>query len=119
MGNRIVTTTHPVDHFNYRVEWSQAHKKHVGLVAEFTTLSFLAADPVDAREGIKQKVAEHLGSQRQPRKVKMTAPQRSIWRAYLVADAAQHLTEQRWSPDIRNAFLTALDDLDFLDEARR
>jgi hypothetical protein len=51
-----------VDYFNYRVEWSAAHKQHVGLVAEFPTLSFLHEDPVEARAGIRARVAEHLST---------------------------------------------------------
>ena len=34
-----------VDHFTYRVAWSQADGEHVGLCAEFPSLSWLAQSP--------------------------------------------------------------------------
>ena len=36
----------------YRVEWSPADNEWVALVAEFPSLSWLAADPVEALRGL-------------------------------------------------------------------
>src|ERR1700682_5150714 len=43
-------------HYTYRVEWSPEDGEWVGLVAEFPSLSWLAADPVDAVRGIRDVV---------------------------------------------------------------
>lgn len=47
-----------VDHYTYRVTWSPEDGEHVGLCAEFPSLSWLAATPGAALEGIRQVVAE-------------------------------------------------------------
>ena len=41
-----------VDHYTYRVTWSQEDGEHVGLCAEFPSLSWLAAKPETALAGI-------------------------------------------------------------------
>jgi predicted HicB family RNase H-like nuclease len=41
------------DHYSYRVIWSEEDKEHVGLCAEFTSLSWLAATPEEALRGIR------------------------------------------------------------------
>jgi predicted HicB family RNase H-like nuclease len=43
-------------HYTYRVEWSPEDDEWVGLVAEFPSLSWLAADPVAAMQGIRDLV---------------------------------------------------------------
>jgi predicted HicB family RNase H-like nuclease len=46
------------DHYCYRVIWSEEDKEHVGLCAEFPSLSWLAASPEDALHGISKAVAD-------------------------------------------------------------
>jgi predicted RNase H-like HicB family nuclease len=46
------------DHFTYRVTWSPEEGDHVGLCAEFPSLSWLAATPEGALAGIRKVVAE-------------------------------------------------------------
>jgi predicted HicB family RNase H-like nuclease len=47
-----------IDHYTYRVTWSQEDGEHVGLCAEFPSLSWLAATPEKALAGIRHVVAE-------------------------------------------------------------
>lgn len=47
-----------VDHYTYRVTWSSEDGDHVGLCAEFPSLSWLAASPEDALAGIRRLVAD-------------------------------------------------------------
>jgi predicted HicB family RNase H-like nuclease len=44
------------DHYTYRVTWSAEDKEHVGLCAEFPSLSWLARTPEDALAGIRRVV---------------------------------------------------------------
>ncbi|MBK6717103.1 MAG: toxin-antitoxin system HicB family antitoxin [Burkholderiales bacterium] len=46
------------DHYTYRVTWSAEDGEHVGLCAEFPSLSWLAATPEEALAGMRQLVAE-------------------------------------------------------------
>ena len=46
------------DRCTYRVTWSEEDGEHVGLCAEFPSLSFLAATPEDALAGIRRLVAD-------------------------------------------------------------
>jgi len=46
------------DHYTYRVTWSEQDGEHVGLCAEFPSLSWLADTPEDALTGIRNLVAE-------------------------------------------------------------
>lgn len=46
------------DHYTYRVTWSAEDGEHLGLCAEFPSLSWLAAKPEDALAGIRAVVAE-------------------------------------------------------------
>lgn len=46
------------DHYTYRVTWSPEDGEHVGLCAEFPSLSWLAATPEAALKGIRKVVAE-------------------------------------------------------------
>ena len=46
------------DLFTYRVSWSPEDKEHVGLCAEFPSLSWLAPTPEQALAGIRRLVAE-------------------------------------------------------------
>ena len=46
------------DHFTYRTTWSSEDGEHVGLCAEFPSLSWLAATTEGALAGIRKVVAE-------------------------------------------------------------
>ena len=46
------------DRYTYRVTWSEEDQEHVGLCAEFPSLSWLAASPEAALRGIRTIVAE-------------------------------------------------------------
>ncbi len=45
------------DHYTYRVTWSVEDGEHVGLCAEFPSLSWLAQTPEAALKGIRELVA--------------------------------------------------------------
>jgi len=47
-----------INHYTYRVTWSLEDGEHVGLCAEFPSLSWLARTPEAALKGIRQVVAE-------------------------------------------------------------
>jgi predicted HicB family RNase H-like nuclease len=53
-----------VDHFTYRVTWSQEDGEHVGLCVEFPSLSWLAGTPEAALKGIRKMVAEVVSDMR-------------------------------------------------------
>ena len=46
------------DHDTYRVTWSVEDGEHVGLCAEFPSLSWLAATPEEALSGVRKMVAD-------------------------------------------------------------
>ena len=48
------------DHYTYRVTWSAEDGEHVGLCAEFPSLSRLAPTPEQALAGIRRVVRETL-----------------------------------------------------------
>lgn len=50
--------THAKDGYTYRLEWSEADGEHVGLCAEFPSLSWLAPTPEEAIAGIRKLVAD-------------------------------------------------------------
>ncbi len=45
-------------HYTYRVTWSPEDGEHLGLCAEFPSLSWLAATPEGALKGIRKAVAD-------------------------------------------------------------
>ncbi|MBW6495240.1 MAG: type II toxin-antitoxin system HicB family antitoxin [Burkholderiaceae bacterium] len=47
-----------IDHYTYRVTWSAEDNEHVGLCAEFPSLSWLAPTPEKALGGIRRVVGE-------------------------------------------------------------
>ena len=47
-----------VNHYTYRVTWSAEDSEHVGLCAEFPSLSWLAPSPEKALSGIRRVVAK-------------------------------------------------------------
>ena len=46
------------DHYTYRVTWSEDDGEHVGLCAEFPSLSWLAKTPEAALKGIRKVVSD-------------------------------------------------------------
>ena len=44
------------DHYTYRITWSTEDNEHVGLCAEFPSLSWLAPTPEEALSGIQRLV---------------------------------------------------------------
>ena len=46
------------DRYTYRVTWSEEDSEHVGLCAEFPSLSWLAGTPEAALRGIRKVVAD-------------------------------------------------------------
>ena len=47
-----------INHYTYRVTWSPEDGEHVGLCAEFPSLSWLAATPEKSLAGIRKVVDE-------------------------------------------------------------
>jgi predicted HicB family RNase H-like nuclease len=47
-----------INHYTYRVTWSAEDDEHVGLCAEFPSLSWLAPTPEKALSGIRRVVAD-------------------------------------------------------------
>lgn len=47
-----------IDHYTYRVTWSKEDDEHIGLCAEFPSLSWLAPTPEKALAGIRHVVGE-------------------------------------------------------------
>ena len=47
-----------INHYTYRVTWSPEDDEHVGLCAEFPSLSWLATTPEAALKGIQKVVGE-------------------------------------------------------------
>jgi predicted HicB family RNase H-like nuclease len=47
-----------IDHYTYRLTWSAEDAEHLGLCAEFPSLSWLAETPEAALAGIRQVVSE-------------------------------------------------------------
>jgi predicted HicB family RNase H-like nuclease len=56
-----------VDHFTYRVTWSQEDDEHVGLCVEFPSLSWLAPTPEAALVGIRKTVARVVADMKRNR----------------------------------------------------
>jgi predicted HicB family RNase H-like nuclease len=52
------------DHYTYRVTWSPEDGEHVGLCAEFPSLSWLADTPDAALKGIRRVVAQSVQDMR-------------------------------------------------------
>ena len=46
------------DRYTYRVTWSEEDREHVGLCAEFPSLSWLAPTPEGALRGVRRLVAK-------------------------------------------------------------
>ena len=52
------------DHYTYRITWSAEDDEHVGLCAEFPSLSWLAATPDEALSGVRRLVRECVADMR-------------------------------------------------------
>jgi len=52
------------DHYTYRVTWSAEDGEHVGLCAEFPSLSWLAETPEGALRGIRELVGSVIADLR-------------------------------------------------------
>ncbi len=55
------------DHYTYRVTWSEEDGEHVGLCAEFPSLSWLAPSPEAAFRGIRRVVADVIADMKKNR----------------------------------------------------
>lgn len=53
-----------IDHYTYRITWSEEDGEHVGLCAEFPLLSWLAPTPGEALAGIQNLVQDVLADMR-------------------------------------------------------
>jgi predicted HicB family RNase H-like nuclease len=49
-----------IDHYTYRVTWSQEDGEYLGLCVELPSLSWLAGSPTGALSGIRQVTAEAI-----------------------------------------------------------
>ena len=52
------------DHYTYRITWSAEDGEHVGLCAEFPSLSWLAPTPGEALSGIRRLVSDCVSDMR-------------------------------------------------------
>jgi predicted HicB family RNase H-like nuclease len=52
------------DHYTYRLSWSSEDGEHVATCAEFPSLSWLAADELDALRGLKELVRDTVEDMR-------------------------------------------------------
>jgi predicted HicB family RNase H-like nuclease len=50
--------TEKADRYSYRVTWSEEDESHIGLCAEFPSLSWLATSPEKALAGIRKLVRQ-------------------------------------------------------------
>ena len=58
-----------IDRYTYRVTWSEEDQEHVGLCAEFPSLSWLEKTPEKALQGIRNLVRESIADMRKSREV--------------------------------------------------
>ncbi len=52
------------DHYTYRITWSAEDGEHVGLCADFPSLSWLATAPEVALAGIRNLVSDSMSDMR-------------------------------------------------------
>lgn len=57
--------THLVNQYTYRVTWSEEDQEHIGLCAEFPSLSWLEDSPEAALTGIRNIVRECVADMQQ------------------------------------------------------
>ena len=60
-----MTKTSVTDQYTYRITWSVEDGEHVGLCAEFPSLSWLACTPREALAGIRRVVRESVADMRE------------------------------------------------------
>ena len=53
-----------IDRYTYRVTWSEEDQEHVGLCAEFPSLSWLEKTPEKALQGVRKLVRESVADMR-------------------------------------------------------
>jgi hypothetical protein len=53
-----------IDRYTYRVTWSEEDGEHVGLCAEFPSLSWLEKTPEKALQGIRMLVKKNVSDTR-------------------------------------------------------
>ena len=58
-----------VDHYTYRVTWSEEDAEYVGLCAEFPSLSWLAGSQESALRGIRSVVADVVADMKRRKEV--------------------------------------------------
>ena len=58
-----------INHYTYRVTWSAEDNEHVGLCAEFPSLSWLAATPEKALAGVRRVVKDVVTECKPPEKL--------------------------------------------------
>ena len=58
-----------VDHYTYRVTWSSEDDEHIGLCAEFPSLSWLAKTPEAALKGIREVVADTVADMQESHEI--------------------------------------------------
>ncbi len=58
-----------IDRYTYRVTWSEEDGEHVGLCAEFSSLSWLEKTPEKALQGIRRLVRESIADMRKSHEV--------------------------------------------------
>ena len=61
--------TKTIDRYTYRVTWSEPDQEHIGLCAEFPSLSWLESTPERALQGIRalvKKVLEDMKRNKEP-----------------------------------------------------
>lgn len=68
-----------IDHFTYRVTWSEEDQEYVGLCAEFPSLSWLEKTPEKALAGIRKLARETVADLK---KNKESVPDPMSTRAY-------------------------------------
>jgi hypothetical protein len=71
------------DKYTYRVIWSEEDREHVGLCAEFPSLSHLAPSVTDALNGVVALVADVVADMRASGETPPSAPSNS--RARLIS----------------------------------
>ena len=71
--------TRRIDHFTYRVTWSEEDQEYVGLCAEFPSLSWLESTHEKALIGIRKLVRQTVADLR---KNKLPIPEALSTRAY-------------------------------------
>lgn len=78
-----------IDRYTYRVTWSEDDQEHVGLCAEFPSLSWLEKTPEKALKGIRELVRECIEdlcteNQRSRNQFQLRVSVASLWFVFLL-----------------------------------